>query len=250
MSLHFNDVTLGYAGTIAIKGFSAKLDAGSLIAVIGDNGSGKSTLLKAIAGVIKPVSGKITKPKKSRVAYLAQQSDIDKTFPIDVETLVKMGLWPLCGLWKSQRPYQSKIQDALEKVRLVAQANYPLDTLSSGQLQRALFARIIVQDSNIILLDEPFNGVDLNTKKDLLLLIRRWQQQGRTIFIALHDPLIVKEHFSRVIHIDKRCAVYEKTAQFLDAGNHHFLPSFMPNFSWVNLQKQYLLANISGRIGS
>ncbi|EJF75467.1 hypothetical protein MEC_00943 [Bartonella alsatica IBS 382] len=228
MDLHFNSATLGYGNRIAIRSFSAKLKTGSLIAITGDNGAGKSTLLKTIAGLIKPITGKITKPKQSRIAYLPQQCNIDQTFPIDVQMLVKTGLWSFCGLWKNQRPYYSKIQNALEMVGLTALATRTLDTLSSGQLQRALFARIIVQDADIILLDEPFNGVDYNTQTDLLALITYWQQQGRTVLTALHDPLIVQECFPKMIHINKKNAFYGETTQFFHDNTHHIIPSFSP----------------------
>ncbi|OPB31238.1 ABC transporter ATP-binding protein [Bartonella sp. AR 15-3] len=231
MSLQFNNVVLGYTNRIVIKKFSAKLTKNSLIAITGDNGSGKSTLLKAIAGLIKPISGKITKLTKSRIAYLGQYCDIDRTFPVDVETLVKMGLWSFCGLWKSQHSYQYKIKNALEIVGLTALAHRSLNTLSNGQLQRALFARIIVQDSDIILLDEPFNGVDLKTQKELLKLITHWQQKGRTILIALHNPLIVQEYFPQMIHINKKHAFYGETTHLLSANNHPITSPLISNFS-------------------
>ncbi|WP_039760998.1 ABC transporter ATP-binding protein [Bartonella queenslandensis] len=237
MDLHFKKTTLGYGNRIAIKGFSAKLKAGSLVAITGDNGAGKSTLLKAIAGLIKPLKGKITKPKKSRIAYLAQQCDIDQTFPIDVKTLIKTGLWSFCGLWKNQRPYDSKIQNALEMVGLTALATRSLETLSGGQLQRALFARIIVQDAHIILLDEPFNGIDRNTQKDLLALITLWKQQGRTILTALHDPLIVQEFFPQMIQINQQNAFYGETTQFLDNTIHHVMPPLSSDSLCFNTQK-------------
>ncbi|PIT69646.1 ABC transporter ATP-binding protein [Bartonella tribocorum] len=239
MDLHFKKTTLGYGNRIAIKGFSAKLKAGSLIAITGDNGAGKSTLLKAIAGLIKPLKGKITKPKKSRIAYLAQQCDIDQTFPIDVKTLVKTGLWSFCGLWKNQRPYDSKIQNALEMVGLTALANRSLETLSGGQLQRALFARIIVQDADIILLDEPFNGIDRNTQKDLLALITYWQQQGRTVLTALHDPFVVQEFFPQMIQINQQNAFYGETTQFLDNTIHNVIPSLFSNSLCIRTPKQH-----------
>ncbi|MET3560115.1 zinc/manganese transport system ATP-binding protein [Bartonella japonica] len=239
MVLHFDHTTLGYINRIAIKSFSANLKVGSLIAITGNNGAGKSTLLKSIAGLIKPLKGEITKPKKSRIAYLAQQCDIDQTFPIDVKTLIKTGLWSFCGLWKNQRPYDSKIQDALEMVGLTALATRSLDTLSSGQLQRALFARIIVQDADIILLDEPFNGVDQKTQKDLLALIVHWQQQGRTVLAALHDSLIVQEYFPQMIHIHKQNAFYGETAQFFHNNIYQVIQPPISNSSCISVLKQY-----------
>ncbi|WP_273718173.1 MULTISPECIES: ABC transporter ATP-binding protein [Bartonella] len=237
MDLNFKKTTLGYGNRIAIKGFSAKLKAGSLVAITGDNGAGKSTLLKAIAGLIKPLKGKITKPKKSRIAYLAQQCDIDQTFPIDVKTLVKTGLWSFCGLWKNQRPYDSKIQNALEMVGLTELATHSLETLSGGQLQRALFARIIVQDADIILLDEPFNGIDRNTQKDLLALITYWQQQGRTVLTALHDPLVVQEFFPQMIQINQQNAFYGETTQFLDNTIDYIMPPLISNSLCISARK-------------
>ncbi|WP_208441614.1 ABC transporter ATP-binding protein [Bartonella raoultii] len=237
MDLHFKKTTLGYGNRIAIRSFSAKLKAGSLVAITGDNGAGKSTLLKAIAGLIKPLKGKVTKPKNSRIAYLSQQCDIDQTFPIDVKTLVKTGLWSFCGLWKNQRPYESKIQNALEMVGLTALASRSLETLSGGQLQRALFARIIVQDADIILLDEPFNGIDRNTQKDLLTLITYWQQQGRTVLTALHDPLVVREFFPQMIQINQQNAFYGETTQFLDSTIHHVTPPLTANPLCINARQ-------------
>lgn len=236
MDLHFKKTTLGYGNRITIKGFSAKFKAGSLIAITGDNGAGKSTLLKAIAGLIKPLKGKITKPQKSRIAYLAQQCDIDQTFPIDVKTLIKTGLWSFCGLWKNQRPYDSKIQNALEMVGLTALATRSLETLSGGQLQRALFARIIAQDADIILLDEPFNGIDRNTQKDLLALITYWKQQGRTVLTALHDPLVVQEFFPQMIQINQQNAFYGETTQFFDNTIHHVMPPLASNSLCIRTQ--------------
>lgn len=236
MDLHFKKTTLGYGNRIAIKDFSAKLKAGSLVAITGDNGAGKSTLLKAIAGLIKPLKGKITKPQKSRIAYLAQQCDIDQTFPIDVKTLIKTGLWSFCGLWKNQHPYESKIQNALEMVGLTTLTTRSLETLSGGQLQRALFARIIVQNADIILLDEPFNGIDCNTQKDLLALITDWQQQGRTVLTALHDPLVVKEFFPQIIQINQQNAFYGETTQFFDNTIHHVMPPLTSNSLCIRTQ--------------
>lgn len=238
MTLCFNNVTLGYADKVVIRDFSAELASGSLIAVTGRNGSGKSTFLKAIAGLLQPIRGTIVKPKKGYPAYLPQQCGIDRTFPINVKTLVKTGLWSLCGLWKNQRPYRDKIQNALEIVGLSEQADFSLDLLSSGQLQRALFARIIVQDSNIILLDEPFNGVDLLTQKDILRLITHWKKQGRTIIVALHDRLMIRDFFPLRMHIDAHHILYGETEKFFEETDHNITPLFKSNSSTIALREQ------------
>ncbi|WP_332065859.1 ABC transporter ATP-binding protein [Bartonella sp. CB189] len=250
MGLHFDDATLGYVSRVVIKGFSAKLVAGSLVAITGDNGSGKSTLLKAIAGLIKPISGKIIQPEKNRVAYLSQQCEIDKTFPLDVKELIKTGLWSFCGLWKNQRSYQHKVQNALEMVGLTALATQPLDTLSSGQLQRALFARIIIQDADTILLDEPFNGVDHHTQKDLLALITHWQKQGRTILTTLHDPLIVEKYFPKMIQINKQNASFGKTKEFFNHIPHQIISPLSSTPPEIKSQEKFPSINDCNYIGA
>lgn len=222
MYLQLHDIQLGYGKHTTLKYFSLVIPSGAMVAVTGDNGAGKSTLLKAIAGILKPISGRILTPTQSRTAYLAQQCDIDRNFPVTVQTLVKMGLWSSCGLWKNHRQYQQKIQEALEITGLKDLASRPLNTLSGGQLQRALFARIIVQDADIILLDEPFNGIDLTTQKDLISMIETWQSQGRSIFMAIHNPQIVQKHFPYTLHIEKGKGYFGATNAFINVEKKSF----------------------------
>lgn len=200
-SLTFQNITLGYPGRVTLAGFSGRIAPGSKIAITGENGAGKSTLLKTIAGLLDPLDGAIITPPQQGCAYLAQQCEIDKYFPVTVRSLVTMGLWSNCGLWRSHRPYQDKLNAALEATGLQNLAKRPLQTLSGGQLQRALFARIIVQDAQLILLDEPFNAVDTQTQTQLLKLIQNWQDEGRTILMALHDPNLIEKYFSHSLHI-------------------------------------------------
>ena len=144
--------------------------------MVGANGSGKSTLMKGIVGVLKPMAGEIVDAPGARAAYLPQQSELDRSFPARVVDLVSLGLWPRRGLLGR---YTEEDRDVGQRGadRRSASSGFekrPIDTLSGGQLQRALFARVLVQDAELILLDEPFNAVDAKTVGDLIALIKRW----------------------------------------------------------------------------
>ena len=162
--------------------------------MLGPNGGGKSTLLKGISGAIKPLDGQIhlTQP----VAYLPQSAEIDRSFPINVFDLVAMGLIPSSGLMgRVSRKDNERVTQALAKVGLVGFEERAIGTLSGGQMQRALFARLILQDAPIFLLDEPLTAVDEKTATDLIGLLRDWHQQGRTIITVLHDLALIRREF-------------------------------------------------------
>ena len=162
--------------------------------MLGPNGGGKSTLLKGISGAIKPLDGQIhlTQP----VAYLPQSAEIDRSFPINVFDLVAMGLIPSRGLMgRVSRKDNERVTQALAKVGLVGFEERAIGTLSGGQMQRALFARLILQDAPIFLLDEPLTAVDEKTAADLIGLLRDWHQQGRTIITVLHDLALIRREF-------------------------------------------------------
>ena len=162
--------------------------------MLGPNGGGKSTLLKGISGAIKPLDGQIhlTQP----VAYLPQSAEIDRSFPINVFDLVAMGLIPSRGLMgRVSRKDNERVTQALAKVGLVGFEERAIGTLSGGQMQRALFARLILQDAPIFLLDEPLTAVDEKTAADLISLLRNWHQQGRTIITVLHDLALIRREF-------------------------------------------------------
>ncbi len=196
----FNDLTLGYNSHPAVHHLSGEFRKGSLTAIVGANGSGKSTLMKAIVGVLKPMAGTIMVNPADRIAYLPQQSELDRTFPARVVDLVSLGLWPRRGLLGRHLPKDREaVSQALVAVGLEGFEKRPLDTLSGGQLQRALFARVLVQDADLILLDEPFNAIDMKTLSDLIVLIKRWHQESRTILVVAHDFDLVREHFPEAL---------------------------------------------------
>jgi zinc/manganese transport system ATP-binding protein len=196
----FSDLTLGYNSHPAVHHLSGTVRKGSLTAIVGANGSGKSTLMKGIVGVLKPMAGKIAVDFGDSIAYLPQQSELDRTFPARVVDLVSLGLWPKRGLLGRHRPEDRQaVSRALVAVGLEGFEKRPIDTLSGGQLQRALFARVLVQDADLILLDEPFNAIDMKTLSDLIALIKRWHQESRTILVVAHDFDLVREHFPEAL---------------------------------------------------
>ena len=201
----FSDLTLGYNSHPAVHHLNGVVARGSLTAVVGANGSGKSTLMKGVVGVLKPMSGACEVAPGVRLAYLPQQSELDRTFPARVVDLVSLGLWPKRGLLGRHRPEDREaVAGALSAVGLEGFEQRPIDTLSGGQLQRALFARVLVQDAELILLDEPFNAIDARTVADLVELIKRWHGENRTVMVVVHDLDLVRRHFPEALLLARR----------------------------------------------
>ncbi|POP47609.1 ABC transporter [Superficieibacter electus] len=220
-SLRFTNLALGYEGLPAIQNITGTIQKGTLTAIIGPNGSGKSTLLKGIAGILAPLSGSCTIDPNARIAYLPQIAELDRTFPATVADLVSLGLWPERGLLRSHREEDRKrLNDALVSVGLAGFEKRPLSALSGGQLQRALFARVILQQADIILLDEPFNAIDASTINDLLTLIKAWHAAKRTVLAVMHDLSLVRNHFTQAIFVNGELIACGSTEQVL---NHRAL---------------------------
>lgn len=218
--VEFNDVTLGYGSHPAVHHLSGALAAGSMTAVLGANGSGKSTLLKGIAGLLRPLDGSIRIASGTSIAYLPQQSELDRSFPARVVDLVTLGLWPsrgLLGRYSSED--RKRVAAAIEAVGLGGFETRGIDTLSGGQFQRALFARVALQDARLILLDEPFNAVDAGTVEHLLALVKAWRDQGRTVVAVLHDFDLAQRHFPETLLLARRPVAWGTTSTVLTAAN-------------------------------
>ncbi len=216
----FSDLTLGYNSHPAVHHLNGMVRKGSLTAVVGSNGSGKSTLMKGIVGVLKPMAGGVSIAPGTRTAYLAQQSELDRSFPARVVDLVSLGLWPKRGMLGRTRPQdRDAVTRALTGVGLEGFEKRPIDTLSGGQLQRALFARLLVQDADLILLDEPFNAIDARTVTDLIALIKRWHGESRTIMVVVHDLDLVRQHFPEALLLARTPVAWGKTADTLAPEN-------------------------------
>ncbi|HEY5363804.1 MAG TPA: zinc ABC transporter ATP-binding protein AztA [Aestuariivirga sp.] len=221
-SFRLENLTLGYDGHPAVHHLNGEFATGSLTAVLGPNGAGKSTLLKALAGLLKPIAGTISRKKDDakEIAYLPQASEVDRTFPVSVKDLVATGLFQRRGLFTAQtKQDESAIAQALNDVGLDGFAARGLDTLSGGQFQRTLFARVILQDAKTILLDEPFSAVDSKTTDDLLKIIAHWQSERRTIVAVLHDEELVRRHFPDTLLLAREPLGWGATAQVLTKSN-------------------------------
>jgi zinc/manganese transport system ATP-binding protein len=218
--LQFRDLTLGYDRHPAIHHLSGALEAGTLTAVVGPNGAGKSTLFKGIVGLLAPLAGMIEYGGIAPIdiAYLPQTAEIDRSFPIHVYDLVAMGLWrrlgAFGGIGKLER---GKIEGAIAAVGLTGFERRQIAGLSGGQMQRALFARLLLQDSRLVVLDEPFNAIDDKTVADLIDLIRRWHREGRTVLAALHDFDVVRRYFPQTLLLAREAVAWGETGRVLTA---------------------------------
>jgi zinc/manganese transport system ATP-binding protein len=220
-AIELHNLTVSYRRHPALHHVSGHFARGSLTAVIGPNGAGKSTLLKSLAGLVKTEPhGHITRAPGLRLAYLPQHSELDRSFPLNVRDCVLMGLWAQTGAFGSATPAMlARVDAALEAVGLQGFERRPVGTLSSGQLQRTLFARLLVQDADLILLDEPFNAVDSKTTAGLLTLVQQWHRQGRTVVAVLHDDAQVQEHFPQTLLLARECIAWGATAEVLTDAN-------------------------------
>ena len=195
--LHLADVTIAYDRHPVVHHVSGAFEQGSLTALVGPNGAGKSTLLKAIAGLLPVTAGEIRFGIDRRaIAYLPQVVDVDRSFPLRVVDVVDFGHWRKIGaLRRLSRQERAASVAAIASVGLAGLEYQPIGKLSVGQFQRVLFARLMVQDAALILLDEPFNAIDQKTTADLMEVVRDWQAQRRTVIAALHDLEQVKRDF-------------------------------------------------------
>jgi len=220
-SIRLDNLTLGYDRHPAVHHLSGDIAAGTLLAIVGPNGAGKSTLLRGLAGLMTPLGGAIHRDGELReLAYLPQSAEIDRSFPISVFDLASSGLWHSTGLFGGLGAARTqRVVDVLAAVGLSGFENRWIGTLSGGQMQRLLFARVMLQDARILLLDEPFNALDARTTIDLLALIRRWHGEGRTVIAALHDMHIVREHFPQTLLMARSAVAWDQTASVLTPDN-------------------------------
>ena len=216
----FDDYSLGYNRNPAVMRLQTEISVGSLTAVVGPNGAGKSTLLKGVVGSLPPLTGQVSLGSSKDISYLPQQAEVDRSFPISVHELVAMGLWRELGAFKGiGRLHRNRIAEALAAVGLEGFEKRSIGSLSGGQVQRALFARLLLQDSKLVLLDEPFNAIDTGTTADLIDVVKRWHGEGRTVLAVLHDVDAVKAHFPETLLLARELVAHGPTAEVLTAEN-------------------------------
>jgi len=222
--LRFHNLTLGYERHPAVHHLDGAVETGALVAIVGPNGAGKSTLFKGVVGVLKPLAGSIERNGRDArdIAYLPQVPDIDRSFPINVYDMVAMGLWRRKGVFSGiGAKDRAAIEAAIAAVGLTGFEARSIGTLSGGQMQRMLFARVLVQDARVIVLDEPFTAIDAKTSADLLNLVRRWHSEKRTVLAALHDIDLVKATFPEALLLAREPVAWGQTRDVLTADNLH-----------------------------
>jgi zinc/manganese transport system ATP-binding protein len=216
------DLTLAYDRHRAVHRLAGRFEAGSLTAIVGPNGAGKSTLLKAIVGALAPASGSIDRAglRRRDLGYLPQAAEIDRSFPLTVADTVILGAWRWTGALRGvTRATGQKAQAALAAVGLAGFERRPVGALSAGQFQRVLFARLLLQDATVILLDEPFTAIDARTTRDLLDLVCRWHGEGRTVITVLHDFEQVRMHFPEALLLAREPIAWGPTETVLSPAN-------------------------------
>ncbi len=228
LGIEAHEVCVDYNGTVALYDASLQLKAGSICGLVGMNGAGKSTFFKALMGFVRPSRGSIringsTVHKAQRdqaVAYVPQNEGIDCSFPVSVWDVVMMGRYGSMNFLRVPRESDRKaVWHALERVDLLDLRNRPIGALSGGQRKRAFLARAIAQRASLLLLDEPFTGVDVRTEKLMSQLFIQFRKEGRTILISTHDLSHVRDFCDLVVLINKTVLAYGETSEIFTDEN-------------------------------
>ena len=225
-TLDVRDLYATYGKTDALRGISFSTHCGHTLALIGPNGAGKSTLINILAGLIRPDRGSVlwngTSPDTCRreFAYLPQRTEVDLRFPLTVRDLVSMGRYPMLGSWRSPGPHDTGIVNrALEALDLEPLQHRQIGQLSGGQLQRALLARAVAQEAHVLLLDEPFTGLDEPGTASLAELLRNLAAEGRLIIASHHNLQNAADIFDRTLLLHREQIAFGPTAEVLCPQN-------------------------------
>jgi len=210
-ALEVEDLTVAYADQPVLWDVDLQVPAGVKMAIIGPNGAGKSTLVKAAMGLVRPVAGEVRifgRPRESargQIAYVPQRATLSWDFPTDVLDVVTMGTYGRLGWFhRSGAVQRQQAEAALEQVGMTAFLRRPIAELSGGQQQRVLLGRALVQDAPIIILDEPFQGVDAPTERAIIDVLDGLAEEGKTIIVVHHDLQTVPEYFDSVLLLNVR----------------------------------------------
>ena len=202
-AIEIKNLTVAYGENIALEDFNLDVEIGSLMALVGPNGAGKSTLIKTILKFLKQITGEIKINGKS-LAYVPQRNSVDWDFPTTLFDVVEMGCYGRVGLFKRvNKEEKVKVLKAIEQVGMLEFKDRQISELSGGQQQRAFIARALVQEADIYLMDEPFQGVDSTTEKSIVDILKKLKSEGKTLIVVHHDLQTVPTYFETVTFINK-----------------------------------------------
>ena len=202
-AIEIKNLTVAYGENIALEDFNLDVEIGSLMALVGPNGAGKSTLIKTILKFLKQITGEIKISGKS-LAYVPQRNSVDWDFPTTLFDVVEMGCYGRVGLFKRvNKEEKAKVLKAIEQVGMLEFKDRQISELSGGQQQRAFIARSLVQEADIYLMDEPFQGVDSTTEKSIVDILKKLKSDGKTLLVVHHDLQTVPTYFETVTFINK-----------------------------------------------
>ncbi len=219
-------LTVRYRLHTALENVSLATSCGNCVALIGPNGAGKSTLLKAIAGLIPRAAGRIlwrgaTVHRWHReFAYLPQREEVDWSFPVTVRGLVEMGRYSQLGWWRRWRALDdARVTEALALLQLDGLEKRQISELSGGQQQRAFIARSVASEAHVLLLDEPFTGLDRPARENLSSLLRRLAAEGRLVIASHHDLHTVRDVFDQVLILNRKPVAFGNVADSFHDAN-------------------------------
>ncbi len=202
-AIEIKNLTVAYGENIALEDFNLDVEIGSLMALVGPNGAGKSTLIKTILKFLKQITGEI-KINGKTLAYVPQRNSVDWDFPTTLFDVVEMGCYGRVGLFKRvNKEEKQKVLKAIEQVGMLDFKDRQISELSGGQQQRAFIARALVQEADIYLMDEPFQGVDSTTEKSIVDILKKLKSEGKTLIVVHHDLQTVPTYFETVTFINK-----------------------------------------------
>ena len=218
-AIEIKNLTVAYGENIALEDFNLDVEIGSLMALVGPNGAGKSTLIKTILKFLKQITGEIKISKKS-LAYVPQRNSVDWDFPTTLFDVVEMGCYGRVGLFKRvNKEEKVKVLKAIEQVGMSDFKDRQISELSGGQQQRTFIARALVQEADIYLMDEPFQGVDSTTEKSIVDILKKLKSDGKTLLVVHHDLQTVPTYFESVTFINKTVIASGKVKEVFTQEN-------------------------------
>jgi len=228
IGIDIENVTVAYHGKVALHSASLQLQPGTICGLVGMNGAGKSTLFKAIMGFVKPNTGRVLinglpirqVQKSNIVAYVPQSEEVDWNFPVNVYDVVMMGRYGYMNLLRIPRSIDKQaVRESLERVEMWHMRDRQIGELSGGQKKRTFFARALAQQGTVLLLDEPFAGVDIKTEKMMINLLMELRQTGHTILVSTHDLASITTFCDQVVLINRSILAYGNTSEVFTEEN-------------------------------